>query len=366
MGEVYRARDSRLARDVAVKVLPADESAGADRLSRFEQEAKAAGALNHPNLLTVFDTGRHDGAPYTVFELLEGETLRERLRSGPIPLRKAIESGAQIAYGLAAAHDRGIVHRDLKPENVFLTSDGRVKILDFGLAKLRGDRVPAATDTPTESRITDAGVVLGTAGCMSPEQVRGEPVGPQSDVFSLGAVLYEMVCGRRAFQARTWAETMTAILNDDPPELTRASGAVQPVLERIVRRCLEKRREERFQSARDVAFALEAMSADSGAAARVPEPGRNRWPLRCSSPCSSTDAGIAADSLALGGHRIVSGAQAPKDACREGDRRLRLLEAGAGSAHLFEGGALAQVTRSNEDLAARAQLSRGGDHGRPV
>jgi Tol biopolymer transport system component len=277
MGEVYRARDSRLGRDVAVKVLPADESAGPDRLSRFEQEARAAGALNHPNLLTVFDTGRHDGAPYTVFELLEGETLRERLRRGPVPLRKAVEWAGQIAQGLATAHERGIVHRDLKPENVFLTADGRVKILDFGLAKLRAAPAVAATDTPTESKITDAGIVLGTAGYMSPEQVRGEPVGPPSDVFSLGALLYEMVSGRRPFQAATWVETMTAILNDDPPELTRGNGSVPPALERIVRRCLEKRREERFQSARDVAFALEALSADSGsAAARVSGAGTPR------------------------------------------------------------------------------------------
>src|SRR5579872_4169225 len=216
MGEVYRARDSRLKREVAVKVLPRALSLDAERLRRFEQEALATAALNHPNILAVFDIGTHEGAPYVVSELLEGETLRERLHSGALPLRKSQDYALQIARGLAAAHEKGIVHRDLKPENLFLTKDGRVKILDFGLAKLTQPESAAHTSLPTMTHVTEAGVVMGTAGYMSPEQVRGIAVDSRSDIFSFGAILYEMVSGKRAFHRDTPADTMSAILKEEP------------------------------------------------------------------------------------------------------------------------------------------------------
>ena len=272
MGEVYRARDERLGREVAVKILHAESSTDPDRLRRFEQEAKAAGALNHPNLVAVFDTGQHDGNPYVVFELLDGVTLRQRLGPGPIPVRNAVDYAVQIAQGLAAAHEKGMVHRDLKPENLFVTKDGRVKILDFGLAKLRltlDPDVPRAQGG-TSSTATGAGVVLGTVGYMSPEQVRGDPADPRSDIFSFGVVVYEMLSGKRAFGGDTAAEVMTAILKHDPPEL--ANLGISPGLESVMRRCLEKRPEERFQSARDVAFALGAVSAAPAAGRRFALP----------------------------------------------------------------------------------------------
>ncbi len=267
MGEVYRARDTRLDREVAIKVLPAESSTDPDRLKRFAQESKAAGALSHPNLLAVFDTGVHEGGPYIVFELLQGETLRERLGPGPLPTRKAVEYAVQIAHGLAAAHEAGIIHRDLKPENVFVTKDGRIKLLDFGLAKLRPTRDldDLSTEAATESEITGAGVVLGTVGYMSPEQVEGKAADNRSDIFSFGSVLYEMLSGRRAFRRDSGIETMRAILKEDPAGLTDPNGSVPPALDRVVSRCLEKRPEERFQSARDIAFALEALSGvDAG------------------------------------------------------------------------------------------------------
>jgi eukaryotic-like serine/threonine-protein kinase len=263
MGEVYRARDPRLGRDVALKVMAPGKGASEERLRRFEQEARAAGALSHPNLLTVFDAGRHDAVPYLVFELLEGTTLRTRLGSGPLPLRKAVDVGVQIALGLAAAHEKGIVHRDLKPENVFLTTDGQVKILDFGLAKLRPELDATArpdASTPEEA-LTRDGVLLGTAAYMSPEQVRGRPADARSDIFALGAVLYEMLSGHSAFAGETAAETMAAILRSEPPPLAGVPSGV----EALVRRCLEKQPEERFQSARDVAFALPATASVDGA-----------------------------------------------------------------------------------------------------
>jgi Tol biopolymer transport system component len=267
MGEVYRARDPRLSRDVAVKVLPAGFSSDPERLRRFELEARAAGALNHPNILAVYDTGNHEGAPYVVSELLEGQTLRERAQAGALPVRKAVEIGVQIARGLAAAHDKGIVHRDLKPENAFVTSDGQVKILDFGLAKLTQAESGDSSQSPTEARGTDAGTVVGTVGYMSPEQVRGAAVDPRSDIFSFGAILYELLSGRRAFRKETSAETMTAILREDPPDLTQTNQSLPPALERIVAHCLEKNPQERFASARDLAFDLEALSEKSSASA---------------------------------------------------------------------------------------------------
>jgi eukaryotic-like serine/threonine-protein kinase len=259
MGEVYRARDTRLNRDVAIKVLPASFSADPDRLQRFAQESRAAAALNHPNILSIYDIGDDHGRPYVVSELLEGESLRERLRTGPIPSRKAIDYAQQVAKGLAAAHDKGIVHRDLKPENLFITNDGRVKILDFGLAKFTRPDADASDDVPTMQVATEAGMVLGTAGYMSPEQVRGKPADGRSDIFSFGTILYEMLSGKRAFHGDSAAETMSAILKEEPPDLSETNRNISPALERIVRHSLEKSPAERFQSARDVAFNLEAL-----------------------------------------------------------------------------------------------------------
>ena len=325
MGEVYRARDPRIGREVAIKVLPASFADSTDRLQRFEREARAAGTLSHPNLVTIHELGSHQGSPYIVMELLEGETLRARLAdpstqslrskgkgssgaghgtpfpaptsggaqgaapisgapgsglAGPgtpgsgtkastgraLPPRRVIEYGVGIASGLAAAHDKEIVHRDLKPENIFITRDGRVKILDFGLAKLAGAPGQNASQKPTAMLETTPGTVMGTAGYMSPEQVRGLDSDYRSDIFSFGAILYEMLSGRGAFRRDSAVETMNAILTAEPPEIPRESGAVSPALERIVRRCLEKEREQRFQSARDLAFALEAVEGTSGSA----------------------------------------------------------------------------------------------------
>jgi hypothetical protein len=269
MGEVYRARDSRLKRDVAVKVLPQALSLDADRLHRFEQEALATAALNHPNILAVFDIGTHDGAPYVVSELLEGETLRDRLRSGPVPVRKALDYALQIAHGLAAAHEKGIIHRDLKPENLFITKDGRVKILDFGLAKLTQSDPTENTSLPTRTHVTEAGTVMGTAGYMSPEQIRGTGLDARSDIFSFGSILYEMLSGRHAFRGDTPADTMSAILKEDPPDLSETNRNVSPALERIVHHCLEKNPEARFHSASDIAFDLEHLSGVSSTTARA-------------------------------------------------------------------------------------------------
>jgi serine/threonine protein kinase/Tol biopolymer transport system component len=264
MGEVYRARDTRLGREVAIKVLPASFSHDADRLRRFEQEARAAGILNHPNITIVYDIGQHEDAPYVVQELLEGESLRAVLAGGRLSPRKAIDYSIQIAQGLAAAHEKGIVHRDLKPENLFVTRDGRVKILDFGLAKLtHPEKGSQATDVPTATAGTEPGVVLGTLGYMSPEQVRGKSADARSDIFSFGAILYEMLSGKRAFHGDSAADTMSAILKEDPPDLSVTSENISPGLERIVRHCLEKNPEQRFHSAHDLAFDLEALSGAS-------------------------------------------------------------------------------------------------------
>src|SRR5580704_3992395 len=255
MGEVYRARDPRLGREVAIKVLPSGAAPDSDRLRRFEQEARATAALNHPNILAVFDIGSQDNSPYIVSEMLDGETVRARLDAGPLPVRKAVEYALQIARGLAAAHDRGIFHRDLKPENIFITRDGHAKILDFGLAKLTLPEPGAAAGlSATLDSATGRGALLGTVGYMSPEQVRGANIDARSDLFSFGVVLYEMLSGRRAFRGETTADTISAILKDDPPELTAAGRDVPPILERIVQHCMEKDPAVRFQSARDIAF----------------------------------------------------------------------------------------------------------------
>jgi eukaryotic-like serine/threonine-protein kinase len=261
MGEVYRARDAALRRDVAVKVLPVAFAHDEERLRRFAQEAQAAAALNHPNILAIFQVGQHDEAPFIVSELLAGETLRDRLREGALPVRKAVDYAVQTARGLAAAHEKGIIHRDLKPENIFITDDGRAKILDFGIAKLVA--AEDAADGATVSAQTASGTVLGTIGYMSPEQVRGQAVDTRADIFSFGAILYEMLSGRGPFKKDTAPDTITAVLREDPPELAAAERGFPPALERIVKRCLEKNPPERFQSARDLAFALEDVSSIS-------------------------------------------------------------------------------------------------------
>jgi serine/threonine protein kinase/WD40 repeat protein len=280
MGEVYRARDATLKREVAIKVLPAYFSQDPDRLRRFEQEAQATAALNHPNIVSIFHVGQYDGSPYIVTELLVGETLRERLRKGPMPLREVLDYGGELARGLASAHDAGIVHRDLKPENIWVTKDGRIKILDFGLAKLDPAKAASADgETVSVQQQTNPGHVLGTVGYMSPEQVRGLPADYRSDLFSFGTIVYEMLSGNRAFNGDTSVEIMSAILKQDPPELSQNNHAVPPSLDRIVRHCLEKNPEERFQSASDVAFALSNLSEPSGASAPLyAEEGRSKFP----------------------------------------------------------------------------------------
>ena len=264
MGEVYRARDAKLHRDVALKILPAALAIDPAARTRFEREAQAVAALSHPNILGIFDVGIEHDVPFAVMELLDGATLREQLHDGTVGPRKALAYAQQMAAGLGAAHARGITHRDLKPENIFVTRDGQIKILDFGLAKI-GPSVAASGPSmlATSPALTGAGTIVGTAGYMSPEQVRGREVDHRSDIFSFGAILYELLSGHRAFTGDSAVETMNAILKDDPPELTRANAALPPALDRIVRRCLEKNPEERFQSARDVAFALDAVSTTS-------------------------------------------------------------------------------------------------------
>ncbi|MFI5168038.1 MAG: protein kinase [Thermoanaerobaculales bacterium] len=261
MGEVYRARDTRLGREVAIKVLPAELASDAERLRRFEQEARAASSINHPNILTVYDLGAHEGGPYIVFELLEGRTLRALLAGGRLPLPKAVEYAAQIARGLAAAHEKGIVHRDLKPENLFITNDDLVKILDFGLAKLAGHEALLAQDphAATLTHATQVGAMLGTVGYMSPEQVRGQRIDARADIFSFGAIVFEMLSGRRAFGGDSAVEVLQAILKDEPPDFSVTQTSVPPALDQIVRRCLEKDPGKRFPSARDLALQLRSL-----------------------------------------------------------------------------------------------------------
>jgi len=278
MGVVYRARDERLRRDVAIKVLPASLAHDADRLRRFEQEAHATSALNHPNILTIHDIGSHEGAPFIVAELLEGEELRKQLNEGALPVRTVIDYAQQIASGLAAAHTKGIVHRDLKPENLFITADGRVKILDFGLAKLKPPQLGEVDmDAPTQKKITEPGVVMGTVGYMSPEQVRGQEADTRADIFSFGVILYEMLSGRRPFSGDSAIEVMNAILKEDPLELTAINTQVPQGLGRLIRRCLEKKPEQRFHSAHDLGYALEVLSTSSGARLEAVGMGSSRF-----------------------------------------------------------------------------------------
>jgi serine/threonine protein kinase/Tol biopolymer transport system component len=276
MGEVWRARDTRLGRFVALKVLPPDFAADPDRRQRFAAEARAVGALNHPNVVAVYDVGEDGSLAYMVAELVEGESLRALINRGPVGARRLSEIGAQIADGLAAAHSLGILHRDLKPENIMITRDGRVKILDFGLAK---QTVHSKGDETATVLLSQPGIVLGTAGYMSPEQVRAEPVDPRSDIFSLGCILYELATGSRAFAGGSAAEVMSAILKDEPPALASGSLPLPPALDTIIRRCLEKRPEQRFHSASDLAFALRSMSSLSGSqpAQAVTKTPQRKW-----------------------------------------------------------------------------------------
>jgi serine/threonine protein kinase/Tfp pilus assembly protein PilF len=280
MGEVYRARDTRLERDVAVKVLPDRLVEDAEALARFEREAKAVAALSHPNILAIHDFGQHEAIVYAVMELLEGETLRDRMAAATLPPRKAVEFALQIALGLAAAHDRGIVHRDLKPQNIFVTRDGLVKILDFGLAKW----VQAPESTGQTAGATEPGMVLGTAGYMSPEQVRGAALDHRSDLFCLGAILYEMLSGERAFLKDSDVETLMAILKEQPPELSRPGRPVAPELADIVAHCLEKNVEERFQSARDLAFALRVLEREGRSISGRPDSSARSAALAAAGP----------------------------------------------------------------------------------
>ncbi|MGQ0734757.1 MAG: protein kinase domain-containing protein [Acidobacteriota bacterium] len=319
MGEVYQAEDPRLGRAVAVKVLPAAFSSDPDRLRRFEKEARTAGSLNHPNLLAVYDVGSHEGSPYIVSELLEGGTLRERLGTSPVPPRKAVEYAIHVARGLGAAHEKGVVHRDLKPENVFVTRDGRVKILDFGLAKLMrtedaaGDLPQSSTDFMTATAHTGLGVVMGTPSYMSPEQARGEPTDHRSDIFSFGAILYEMLSARRAFRGESAVETMGAILNSDPPPLPETNPEISQGLARLVMHCLEKDCEQRFQSARDLAFHLEALSDASALPTSVNMPRRQSRRWRGSVPIALTAIALALAAAFQAG-RITGGRHQPSTA----------------------------------------------------
>src|SRR5687767_9441955 len=276
MGEVYRARDPQLDRSVCLKVLTAAGSEDLERQRRFEQEARAASQLNHPNVLSVFDVGIENGRLYIISELLEGETLRDRLKGGRLALRRCVDFGIQIGRGLTAAHHRGIAHRDLKPENIFVTRDGVVKILDFGLAKFLNDSRRTALDGATLTVETQAGVVMGTVGYMSPEQARGMAADHRSDIFSFGAILYEMVSGQRAFHGATAADTISAILNLEPAALAHSVAEAPPLLDRIVTHCLEKDPHERFQSMGDVVFDLESLTTVSGPVAAPPAP-RRPW-----------------------------------------------------------------------------------------
>jgi serine/threonine protein kinase len=349
MGEVYRARDPRLGRDVAVKLVTTDGTTSPDRLRRFETEARAVARLSHPNVVTVFDVGTHGGQPYLVLELLEGETLRGALRGGGLSVREAVERGLGVARGLGAAHERGIVHRDLKPENVFVTVDGRVKVLDFGLAKLREPVDESGRESPTESAQTRPGTLVGTVGYMSPEQVRGQSPDARSDVFALGAVLYEMLSGRRAFEGETPVDTLSAILHRDPPEIASSGGPPPPGLERVVRRCLEKDPEERFQSARDVAFALEALSGSREPTERaaLARP-RRRW-----LPAGAALVALTAAALVVAA--AVGLRPTPKV------RQVRRITAGIGASLAGGGGNWATIV--SDGVRAYYIAAKGGEQG---
>ncbi|MDQ6892576.1 MAG: protein kinase [Acidobacteriota bacterium] len=375
MGEVYKARDKKLDRDVAVKVLPQSVAADPDTLARFEREAKAVAALSHPNILSIHDFGNHDGVAYAVMELLEGETLRGKLDAGPITQKQVVDYALQVAKGLSAAHDKGIVHRDLKPENLFVSGDGHVKILDFGLAK-RVDPVAPGKETsaPTGSGHTEPGTVMGTAGYMSPEQVKGFPVDHRSDIFAFGTILYELLSGKKAFKRDTNAETMAAIMRDEPPELSESGRNISAALDRIVKHCLEKNREHRFQSARDIAFNLSEQSspaATSGSrdtAPPIPSEGLRIavLPFKCGD--ANADLAALADGLSeeivtgLSRFRylsVVSSASAALLTGEAGDERA--LGKKLGARYVLEGsirerGSAVRVSAQLVDTQTGAQL----------
>ena len=288
MGEVYSAFDARLKRDVAIKVLPTLASSDPDRLRRFEQEALAMAALNHPNILALYQMGVYEGVPYLVSELLEGETLGEQLMRCRLVVRKAIDYSVQIAQGLAAAHEKGIAHRDLKPANLFVTNQGRMKILDFGLAKLTHARSGSRHSAVNLGSETEPGLVMGTVGYMSPEQVRGKEADHRTDIFSFGTILYEMLTGQRAFQKSDSVETMNATLNEEPPSVSLLVPTISPALQKIVQRCLEKNPEQRFQSASDLAFALESLSDSRLSSATLPAATRKISPRGMYAAIAST------------------------------------------------------------------------------
>src|ERR1700733_2573479 len=279
MGEVYRARDERLGRDVAVKLIRQTSSGNADHLRRFEWEARAAAALNHPNIVAVYDVGLDEGSPYIVCELLAGKTLRQRLSEGALPARQAVDFSLQIVQGLIAAHDRRIIHRDLKPENLFVTTEGRIKILDFGVAKLQSGPEESGRTAQDLTTVTKSGSIIGTVAYMSPEQLRATGVDHRSDIFSVGAILYEMLTARRAFRGATEVDTITAVLREDPPEIDLSQPGVPVPVQQIVRHCLEKEPEKRFQSARDLGFALETLAIASGGRATFSRPPKLRTKL---------------------------------------------------------------------------------------
>ena len=312
MGEVWKARDTRLRREVAIKVLPAEAASDADRLKRFEKEARAASSLNHPNIVTLYEIGKEGTSSYIVMELVEGRTLRELLADGPFPVKKLLSLASQIADGLARAHEAGIVHRDLKPENVMLTRDGHIKILDFGLAKLSQPEVDGAeTVAPTVTRATEPGIVMGTIGYMSPEQATGEAVDYRSDQFSFGSVLYEMATGKRAFQGKTKPETLSAIIREEPAPIETLNSKVPPPLRWIVERCLAKEREARYASSRDLARDLASVrdhlsEASLSGATTVTAPSR---PLPGIAAASALAAALAAALLA--GRLLWRAAPAP-------------------------------------------------------
>ena len=375
MGEVYRARDKKLDRDVAIKVLPQSVAADPDTLARFEREAKAVAALSHPNILAIHDFGDQDGVAYAVMELLEGETLRARLDAGPIPQKQAVDLALQVAKGLSAAHEKGIVHRDLKPENLFVSRDGHLKILDFGLAK-RVEAVDPGKETsaPTGSGHTEPGTVMGTMGYMSPEQVKGFPVDHRSDIFSFGAILYELLSGVKAFKRETNAETMAAIMRDEPPELSESGRNISPALDRVVKHCLEKDRDHRFQSARDIAFSLSEQPApavaSSARGSATPIASEGLWVAVLPFKYAGADAGLAAladgisEEIGAGLSRfrylsVVASASAGRLKGEAGDERA--LGARLGARYVLEGsirggGSALRVSAQLVDAQTGAQL----------
>ena len=355
MGEVYRARDAKLEREVAVKVLPQTVANDPDALARFEREAKSVAALSHPNILSIFDFGTQDGTAYAVTELLEGETLRGKIDSGPVAQRQAVDWALQIAKGLSAAHGKGVIHRDLKPENVIVTKDGHVKILDFGLAKRVDEARPdEQTSAPTGSGHTEPGTVMGTMGYMSPEQLRGLPVDHRSDIFSFGAILYELLSGRKAFKKDTASDTISAVLRDEPPELTQSGRNVSPALDHIVRHCLEKDRENRFQTAKDVAFALSeasgATTITSGAHPVAPARRTGLW------------IAVAAVAVLAAAGLLLSKRGRPAGAAPGGVKRVAVLpfeNLGASEDDYFADGIADQIRGKLTSLKGVEVIARG-------